>query len=268
MASVHNEPEMVSGKDLLDLLHAHLLAQEGRFIEAEQVLVNNGFPPGLVESLDLLARIEVQRGDDEQARNLWMMALKKQPGYAPAEEALEVLATPWRFKEQVRMVGRVVIGCAVCGLALFGIWRLGIERFPRKIDAVVEPIASGVVVESLGVTLMTHLEQLSAASVDFKVIPPFPIFADGATWGEGGEDWMAKLVPLLAAASSDYFIRVVVRATSEERATMPDVLERRIDFLQSVLAANQITIRTWWATGLSRNVEEGRTPYFVLVRKK
>lgn len=254
----------ISGK--LDILQASLLVQDGQFAEAEQILLRNGFPPRSVAELDLLARIEVQKGDDEQARNLWMMALKIDPDFSPAREALAVLASPWRLRQGAIRVGRIVAYGLVGALAFFGLWRLGIYQTPVEMPNAIEPVVADPAMPE-NQNMLESLRQLPAASVNFTVIPPFPIFAEGASWGGGGAAWTAELAQLLSEASSNFFIRVVVRATSREVASMPDIMDRRIDALQSVLASNKVPIRTWWATGISRRDEEGRTPYFVLVRK-
>ena len=254
----------ISGK--LDILQASLLVQDGQYAEAEQIILRGGFPPRSIAELDLLARIEVQKGDDEQARNLWMMALKIDPEFSPAREALEVLASPWRLWRVAVRIGRILVYGLVGVLAFFGLWRLGIDQTPDENSNVIGPVVSEPAMPDSH-NMLESLQQLPAASVNFTVIPPSPIFADGASWGIGGADWMAEVAPLLSEASSNFFIRVVVRATSKEVASMPDVMERRIDVLQSVLASNMVPVRTWWATGISRRVEDGRTPYFVLVRK-
>ena len=266
MTAAQDKPDEQDISEKLDILQASLLVQDGQYAEAEQILLRGGFPPRSVAELDLLARIEVQKGDDEQARNLWMMALKMDPEYSPAREALEVLASPWRLRRLAARVGRIIAYGLVGALAFFGIWQLGFDHKSDDISNVIGPVvADPAMPESRN--MLECLQQLPAASVSFTVIPPFPIFADGASWGIGGADWMAEVAPLLSEASSNFFIRVVVRATSQEVASMPDIMERRIDALQSVLAANKVPIRAWWATGVSRRDEEGRTPYFVLVRK-
>ena len=254
----------ITGK--LDILQASLLVHDGHYAEAEQILLRGGFPPRSVAELDLLARIEVQKGDDEQARNLWMMALKMDPGFSPATEALEVLASPWRLWSFAVRIGRILVYGLVGVLAFFGLWRLGIDQTPDENSTVIGPVVSEPAMPS-SPNMLEQLQQLPAASVSFTVFPPSPIFADGASWEIGGANWMAEVAPLLSEASSNFFIRAVVRATSKEVASMPDVMERRIDALQSVLVSNKVPIRTWWATGISRRDEEGRTPYFVLVRK-
>ena len=257
------------GQDIfgkLDIIQASLLIQDGQYVEAEQILLSGGFPPRTVAELDLLARIKVQKGDDEQARNLWMLALKKDPEYSPAREALEILASPWRMRRVAFRLGRILAYGLVGALAIFGLWRLGNEHKSSNISNIIEPVVAEPCVPK-NHNMLEYLQQLPAASVNFTVIPPSPIFSDGASWEIGGADWMSQVAPLLYEASSNFLIRGVVRATSNEVAAMPDILERRIEVLQSVLASNMVSVRICWPTGKSRSDEDGRTPYFGLVRK-
>lgn len=77
------------------LARATELAQSGRLLEAEAVLVQNGRLPHNASELDLLARIAARQGRFHEARRRWEAALQIEPGNEIYRQCLEHL-TPAR----------------------------------------------------------------------------------------------------------------------------------------------------------------------------
>jgi predicted Zn-dependent protease len=61
------------------LARATELAQSGRLLEAESVLIQNGELPGSTSELDLLARIAARQGRFDEARRRWKAAMQLEP---------------------------------------------------------------------------------------------------------------------------------------------------------------------------------------------
>lgn len=83
------------------LARATELAQSGRLLEAEAVLVQNGELPGSASELDLLARIATRQGRFDDARRRWKAAMQLEPGNDVYRQCLENL-TP--AKRIVRLI--------------------------------------------------------------------------------------------------------------------------------------------------------------------
>jgi predicted Zn-dependent protease len=82
------------------LARATELAQSGRFLEAEAVLVQNGELPEDPRALDLLARIAARQGRFSEARRRWEAAMRKDPankGYVLCVERLTLPSQVCRF---------------------------------------------------------------------------------------------------------------------------------------------------------------------------
>lgn len=77
------------------LARATELAQSGRLLEAEAVLVQNGELPGSASELDLLARISARQGRFDEARQRWKAAMQLEPQNDVYRQCLENL-TPAR----------------------------------------------------------------------------------------------------------------------------------------------------------------------------
>lgn len=77
------------------LARATELAQSGRLLEAEAVLVQNGELPRGPNELDLLARIAARQGRFDEARQRWKAAMQIEPHNDVYRQCLENL-TPAR----------------------------------------------------------------------------------------------------------------------------------------------------------------------------
>lgn len=77
------------------LARATELAQSGRLLEAEAVLVQNGELPHNAGELDLMARIAARQGRFNEARRRWNAAIQIEPGNEIYRQCLERL-TPAR----------------------------------------------------------------------------------------------------------------------------------------------------------------------------
>jgi tetratricopeptide (TPR) repeat protein len=73
------------------LARATELAQSGRFLEAEAVLVGNGDLQETPRALDLLARIAAQQRQYQRAEELWRKALSRAPETKEFREGLTAL---------------------------------------------------------------------------------------------------------------------------------------------------------------------------------
>jgi type VI secretion system protein ImpK len=110
------KPEAVVSQ--IKLLRATERAQDGD-LEAALVLLSQIQPT--LAAIDLRARIELQRGNLENARALWNEVLEKSPGYASAKKglrALDLAASRGRvWRRYALMAAPVLLG--VAGLAVF-----------------------------------------------------------------------------------------------------------------------------------------------------
>lgn len=77
------------------LARATELAQAGRLLEAEALLVQNGELPRNASELDLLARIAARQARFDEARQRWNMAMQLEPGNEIYRQCIEHL-TPAR----------------------------------------------------------------------------------------------------------------------------------------------------------------------------
>lgn len=108
-----------------DFITAQNLIASGNLGDAESLLRKKEEQFLSVESLDLLARIAVQKGQHDQAGQLWKSVLKNDPANEAAKSALKRLDSSWvavaLFKRFALMAGiLVIIFLSVVGLfALF-----------------------------------------------------------------------------------------------------------------------------------------------------
>ena len=83
------------------LARATELAQSGRLLEAEAVLVQNGELPDTPGELDLSARIAARQGRFDEARRRWTAAMQREPENEVYLQCIEQL-TP------ARRIGRLI----------------------------------------------------------------------------------------------------------------------------------------------------------------
>ena len=67
------------------------MARAGQYLEAEGLLAPLGVLPDSAQELDLLARMAARQGRYEQARRLWLSALRTAPDNADYQSCLEAL---------------------------------------------------------------------------------------------------------------------------------------------------------------------------------
>jgi hypothetical protein len=105
-----------------DFLTAWNLAASGNTDEAEAILCRGGRLPSSVESVDLLARIAVQKGQFQQARRLWKAVLEKDPSHESAKAALTRLGSPWMAAALTKRIAFLAGIAVVLCLSVFGLF--------------------------------------------------------------------------------------------------------------------------------------------------
>lgn len=121
---------------ILDFLFAQNLVVSGRLDEAELLLRKNGDLSISIEALDLLARIAVQRGQINQAEQLWKTVLEKDPNNEAANAAIKRLESPWISIALIKRLAFLAgIAVSVC-LSMFGLYALfNVDRQSESQDA-------------------------------------------------------------------------------------------------------------------------------------
>jgi hypothetical protein len=118
-------PEAVVSQ--LKLLRATERAHDGD-LDAALVLLSQIQPT--LAGLDLRARIELQRGNPENARALWNEILEKAPGHPSAKKGLRTLEVAASRKRAWRRYAPVA-GAVLFGLAVLTVWLASsIEKTP------------------------------------------------------------------------------------------------------------------------------------------
>ena len=108
----------------LDFLTAQNLVMSENLDEAEHLLRKGGEQPLSIETLDLLARIEAQRGNFEQAGKLWTTVLEKDPDNEPAKAAIKRLDSPWIAVALVKRLAFLASIAIVLSLSIVGLFAL------------------------------------------------------------------------------------------------------------------------------------------------
>jgi tetratricopeptide (TPR) repeat protein len=106
------------------LARATELAQSGRYLEAEAVLVRNGGLPDNPHELDLLARIAARQGRFDEARQYWNAALLKEPGNEIYRECMEHLTLARRISLLVANSQDILLSILGWATIAFGIGAL------------------------------------------------------------------------------------------------------------------------------------------------
>ena len=95
------------------------LARFGRYLAAEGLLSPNGREPSNPKELDLLARISARQRRYRRARRLWEIALKRSPGNADYERAIERTRAAERFQAMLQKAAMLaLLGLAVTALVI------------------------------------------------------------------------------------------------------------------------------------------------------
>lgn len=116
----------------LDYLTAWNLVANGNLDEAEQLLRKSGEPPLSIADMDLLARIAVQKGQHEQARQLWKTILEKDPTHEAAKAAIEKLGSPWIAVALIKRIAFLASIAVVLCLSMVGLFALfNIDQHPQ-----------------------------------------------------------------------------------------------------------------------------------------
>jgi outer membrane protein OmpA-like peptidoglycan-associated protein len=103
----------------LAVLEARLLSAQGKSQAAMQLLMsvgeNNLSPAGL----DLLARLFIEGGQIEKSRALWNQALRMDPSFKAASDALVAMDSPWILRGiALRLLQLAGIACAAVLMVL------------------------------------------------------------------------------------------------------------------------------------------------------
>ena len=108
----------------LNFLTAWNLLASGNLDEAERLLRKSGEPPPSLAALDLLARIAVQKGQFQQARQLWKKVLEKDPTHEAAKAAIERLGSPWIAIALVKRFAFLASFTVILCLSIVGLFAL------------------------------------------------------------------------------------------------------------------------------------------------
>lgn len=108
----------------LDYLTAWNLVAIGNLDEAELLLRKRGELPLSIANVDLLARIAVQKGQYEQARQLWKTISAKDPTHEAAKAALEKLGSPWIAVALIKRIASLTSIAVVLCLSMVGLFAL------------------------------------------------------------------------------------------------------------------------------------------------
>jgi flagellar motor protein MotB len=108
----------------LDFLIAQNLVVSGNLDEAEHLLRKGGEQSLSIEALDLLARIAAQRGNFEQAGELWKTVLEKDPDNEAAKAAIKRLDSPWIAVALIKRLAFLASIAVVFFLSIVGLFAL------------------------------------------------------------------------------------------------------------------------------------------------
>ena len=123
-AKVTTNPADNPGNADVAFLTASTLASVGRLDDAQSILCPGGQLPSSPQGLDLLARIALQTGNVEEARNYWQAALQANPAYEPARKALDSLGSPWFALAAAKRTALLAFGSITACLAVVGLLAL------------------------------------------------------------------------------------------------------------------------------------------------
>ena len=108
----------------LDFVTVQNLVMSGNLNEAEHLLRKGGELPISTEALDLLARIEVKKGNFEQAEKLWKTILEKDPDNEAAKVAINRLDSPWIAVALIKRLAFLASIAVVLSLSIVGLFAL------------------------------------------------------------------------------------------------------------------------------------------------
>ena len=108
------------------------LAQSGRFLEAEAVLMPSGELPDEPRELDLLARIAARQGRFNDARRRWNIAIEKQPDNPIYRQCVEGLTLARRIGRLVANSQYKLLSVLALATVAFGIGALIYVFIPAK----------------------------------------------------------------------------------------------------------------------------------------
>lgn len=177
------KPEAVVSQ--IKLLRATERAQDGD-LEAALVLLSQIQPT--LAAIDLRARIELQRGNHENARALWNEVLEKSPGYSNAKKGLRALdfaASRGRvWRRYLPVAGLGLIGVAALAAVLPGAMKL---RQETKVMAptVVQPPAADERVASAAAALPQERAEPAAVAEPPAALPEIALPAGVTLRREG-----------------------------------------------------------------------------------
>lgn len=98
----------------LAVIEARLLSAQGKSQAAMQLLLSVGESNLSPAGLDLLARLFIEGGQIEKSRALWNQALRMDPSFKAASDALAAMDSPWILRGiAIRMLQLAGIACAV-----------------------------------------------------------------------------------------------------------------------------------------------------------
>lgn len=118
-----NNKDYSSGFDL-DYLTAQNFVASGKLEEAEDLLRQRGEQSLSIASLDLLARIAMQKGQTDQAQQLWKSVLEKEPDNEAAKSALKRLNSPWIAIALIKRIALLASIFVILSLSAVGLFTL------------------------------------------------------------------------------------------------------------------------------------------------
>jgi flagellar motor protein MotB len=120
----------------LDFLTALNLVASGNLDEAERLLRKSEEQQPTLAALDLLARIAVQKGQFEQAGQLWKAVLERDPTHEAAKAAIKLLGSPWIKAALIKRISFLASIVVVLCLALVGLLSIFNVDQPSQISKV------------------------------------------------------------------------------------------------------------------------------------
>jgi len=103
------------------VLEARLLSAQGKSRAAMELLMSVGESNLSPAGLDLLARLSLESGQIEKSRTLWSQALRIDPSFVAASDALTAMDSPWILRGiAMRILQLAGIACTVV-LTVLGI---------------------------------------------------------------------------------------------------------------------------------------------------
>ena len=189
-------------------------ALEGRLDRADGLLRESGESTLSAPAIDVLARVAVARGDDDEARRLWQLALERDGDFEPAHAALAALDSPWRAKAMLRAGIIATGGLLIAVLAGFGVRDL--VSAPQRQTATVSPAVAAAPVATTSAPVQASWPDLQVAGFEVEqrpgsltLRPAKPLFGDRCELAATAAADLKSLAGLMQAELHDCTVVIV-----------------------------------------------------------